>query len=68
MLSRSAFWGNNHLEPFKCKILIKVFQYKLKLVETFLIEKYFFSNAKKKKKKKRKKNGTNFDLTTDSSH
>ena len=44
--------------------LIKVFQYILKLIETFLIQSYFYSNAKKYKQDK--KTGTNIELKTDS--
>ena len=43
------FWDNNHLQPFKYKIFIKVFQCILKLKKTFLIQNYFYSNAKKYK-------------------
>ena len=53
------FWECNlglelqHLLPLKYKILIKVFQYILKSIETFLIQNYFYGNAKKYKSDKR---------------
>ena len=49
-----CFWDNNHLQPFKYNIFIKVFQCILKSIETFLIQNYYYSNAKKDKKKKKK--------------
>ena len=55
--------GNNHLQPFKYKGVTKVFQHILKLIETFLIQSYFYSNTKKYKHDKT--TGTNFDPTTD---
>ena len=50
------FWDNNHLQPFKCKIFIKVFQSILKSMKTFLIQNYFYSNAKNYKTKNVEKN------------
>ena len=41
------FWDNNHLQLFKCKIFIKVFQSMLKSLQT--IRNYLYSNAKKYK-------------------
>ena len=58
------FWDKNHLQPYKYKVFIKVFQYILKLVETFLIRNYFYSNAKKYKQDKN--NRINFNVITDS--
>ena len=37
-----SFLDNNHLQPFKCKILIKVFHYILKSLETFFIQNYYY--------------------------
>ena len=44
---------------------MKVFQYILKSIETFLIQNYFHSNFKKIQIRQ-KKAGTNFAVTTDS--
>ena len=43
------FWDNNHLYTLEYKIFIKLFQYILKLIQTFLIQNYFYSNVKKNK-------------------
>ena len=40
------FWDSNHLQPFKYKIFITVFQCILKLKKNFLIQNYFYSNVK----------------------
>ena len=40
------FWNNNELEHLKYKILIKVFQYILKPIETFLIQNCFLAIPK----------------------
>ena len=37
---------NSHLWPFKYKIFIEVFQYILKSLQNFLIQKSFYSNTK----------------------
>ena len=57
ILTRSL-WDSNQLQPFKYNIFIKVYQYILKSLETFLISNYFYIIAKKYKyeKKKKKKN------------
>ena len=52
-LLTSWFWDNNYLQPFKYIVFIKVFQYILKSIETFLIQNYFYSNAKKINKTKK---------------
>ena len=51
------FWNNNQLEHLKYKILIKVFQYILKPIETFLIQNCFLAIPKyvNKTKKNRDK-------------
>ena len=45
---------------------MKVFQYILKSIETFLIQNYFHSNFKTIQIRQKKKPGTNFAVTTDS--
>ena len=48
------FWEHNHLQPFKYKIFIKLFQGILKSIKTFLIQNDFCSNAQKRRIKTKK--------------
>ena len=48
------FYENNHLELFKHKIFIKVFQYILKSLETFYLETIYIVIAKNTNKQKNK--------------
>ena len=49
-----GFGATTTFSPSDTKIFIKVFQRILKSMKTFLIQNYFYSNAKKKKQTKNK--------------